>query len=241
MNRNILILGASSSIGRATAMAFAEKGDTVYLAGREIAELERLSTDINIRYDLKDNTKALYGVLDIENIESHHDFFNRVLITTPQLDGIVFAMGYMGESVSKTLNINFNAAVNILEICAAYFEQQKSGFIIGISSCAGDRGRKSNYLYGAAKGGFSIYLQGLRNKLFNSNIRVITIKPGFVDTQMTFGLPGLFLVAQPQVIGKYIADTVNKKTDVFYLPWFWRYIMLVIKSIPEFIFKRMSL
>jgi len=241
MNRNILILGASSAIGRATAMAFVEKGDMVYLAGREISELERLSTDMNIRYHLKDNAKTLYGELDIEKLESHHDFFNKVLTLLSQIDGIVYAMGYMGESIPKTLNINLNSAVNILEICANYLEQQKSGFIIGISSCAGDRGRKSNYIYGAAKGGLSIYLQGLRNKLFKNNIRVITIKPGFVDTQMTFGLPRLFLVAQPQDIGKAIANTVNKKSDVVYLPWFWRYIMLIIKNIPEAIFKRMSL
>ncbi len=241
MNRNILIVGASSSIGRATAMAFAEKGDKIYLAGREVAELERLSTDIDIRYGLKDQSKTLYGELDIEKLESHHVFLNKILISMPQLDGIVFAMGYMGESVSKTLNVNFNSAVNFLEICAAYFEQQQSGFIIGISSCAGDRGRKSNYLYGAAKGGFSIYLQGLRNKLYKNNIRVITIKPGFVDTQMTFGLPGLFLVAEPQHIGKAISNTANRKSDIVYLPWFWRYIMLIIKNIPEFIFKRLSL
>ena len=241
MNRNILILGASSSIGRATAMAFAEKGDTLYLSGREMAELERLSTDIDIRYNLKDNAKTLYGELDIENIKSHQDFLNKVLISMTQLDGIVFAIGYMGESASKLLNINFNTAVNLLEILAAYFETQKSGFIIAISSCAGDRGRKKNYLYGAAKGGFSIYLQGLRNRLFKNNIRVITIKPGYVDTQMIFGLPGLFLVADPKNIGKAIANTVDKKSDIIYLPWFWRYIMLIIKSIPEFIFKRLSL
>lgn len=237
MNRNILILGASSAIGRATAMAFAEQGDTVYLAGRELFELERLSSDINIRYNLK----TPYGEFDIENIQNHPAFFKHVLTSLPQLDGVVFAIGYMGESIPKTLNINFNNAVNILEICAAYFEIQKSGFIIGISSCAGDRGRQSNYIYGAAKGALSLYLQGLRNKLFKNNIRVITIKPGFVDTQMTFGLPGLFLVAEPKNIGKSIANSIDKKSDIVYLPWFWRYIMLIIKNIPEFIFKRMSL
>ncbi len=241
MHRNILILGATSAIGRATAMAFAERGDTLYLTGRELAELERLSTDIDIRYDLKKNTKTLYSELDIEDIKSHAAFSQKVLNEMPQLDGIVFAIGYLGESVTKVLEINFSHAVNILEIFATYFEAQKSGFIIAISSCAGDRGRKSNYIYGAAKGGLSIYLQGLRNRLFKSNVRVITIKPGFVDTQMIYGLPKLFLVAQPKDIGKAIAQTVTKKSDIVYLPWFWRYIMLIIKNIPEFIFKRMSI
>jgi short-subunit dehydrogenase len=237
MNRNILILGATSAIGRAIAMSFAEKGDTVYLASRDISELERLSTDMNIRF----NAQFLYGEFDVENIKDHAVFFEKVLSSLSQLDGIIYAIGYMGESVSKTLNINLNNAVHILEICANYLEKQKSGFIIGISSCAGDRGRKKNYIYGTAKGGFNIYLQGLRNRLFKNNVRVITIKPGFVDTRMIFGLPGLFLVTDPQNIGKDIVNTINKKSDTFYLPWFWRYIMLVVRNIPEFIFKRMSL
>ena len=237
IKRNILILGATSSIGRATAIAFAEKGDTVYLAGRDLIELEKISTDIHIRYQ----TETYCSEFDIEKTDDHKSFFETVLKTITRIDGVIFAIGAMGESPIRIFNINLIFAVLILEICAKYFEKQKSGFIIGISSCAGDRGRQSNYLYGAAKGGFSIYLQGLRNKLFKNNIRVITIKPGFVDTPMTFGLPGLFLVASPEKIGQLISATPESKKDVFYLPWFWAYIMCVIKVIPEFIFKRMSL
>jgi len=117
----------------------------------------------------------------------------------------------------------------------------KRGFIIGISSVAGDRGRQSNYVYGAAKGALSLYLQGLRNRLHPSGVRVITIKPGFVDTAMTYGLPGMFLVASPQAVGESIASSPGKSADVVYLPWFWRYIMLIIKHIPEPIFKRLKL
>jgi decaprenylphospho-beta-D-erythro-pentofuranosid-2-ulose 2-reductase len=237
MNQHILILGATSSIARATAMAFAAKGDILYLAGRDSVELERISTDINIRF----NTKTFYGEFDIENLDSHPIFFEKVLKTFPELNGIVFAIGYMGESIPKTLHINFNYVVLLLEKFAEYLKNKKSGFIIGISSCAGDRGRQSNYIYGAAKGGLSLYLQGLRNKLFKDNVRVITIKPGFVDTQMTFGLPGLFLVAKPDKIGNAIANSIYQKSDIIYLPRFWKYIMLIIRHIPEFIFKRMSL
>ncbi len=141
----------------------------------------------------------------------------------------------------KIITSNFTGAVSILGICANYFEPLKRGFIIGISSVAGDRGRQSNYVYGAAKGALSIYLQGLRNRLFPSGVRVVTIKPGFVDTAMTFGLPGLFLVASPQHIGKQIVRTLSKSTDVVYLPGFWRFIMLIIKHVPEVIFKRMKM
>jgi decaprenylphospho-beta-D-erythro-pentofuranosid-2-ulose 2-reductase len=136
---------------------------------------------------------------------------------------------------------NFTGAVSILSYCANYFEPLQRGFIIGISSVAGDRGRQSNYVYGAAKGALSLYLQGLRNRLFAKGVRVITIKPGFVDTAMTFGLPGLFLVATPQSIGERIVAALGKSADIVYLPGFWRYIMLIIKHIPEPIFKRMKL
>jgi short-subunit dehydrogenase len=104
---------------------------------------------------------------------------------------------------------------------------------------AGDRGRQSNYLYGAAKAGLSTFLQGLRNRLFHANVKVITIKPGFVDTHMTYGRPGLFLVASPESVARGIFRAIAKGKDVVYLPWFWRPIMLIVQSIPEAIFKRL--
>ena len=116
-----------------------------------------------------------------------------------------------------------------------------NGFIIALSSVAGDRGRQSNYIYGSAKGGLSVFLQGLRNRLFHSGVRVITIKLGFVDTAMTFGLPNLFLVASPQEVGKKIVKAVNRGRNVVYIPWFWRLIMGIICSIPECVFKRLKL
>ena len=106
---------------------------------------------------------------------------------------------------------------------------------------AGDRGRQSNYLYGSAKAGLSAYLQGLRNRLFRSGVRVVTIKPGFVDTSMTFGRPGLFLLASPEAIARGVYKAINSGKDVVYLPWFWRWIMLVIRLVPEGIFKRLRL
>jgi short-subunit dehydrogenase len=161
----------------------------------------------------------------------------------------VLAFGYLGDQQAardfsagaKVIASNFTGAVSILGYCANYLEQLHRGFIIGISSVAGDRGRQSNYVYGAAKGALSLYLQGLRNRLHPGGVRVITIKPGFVDTAMTYGLPGLFLVASPQNIGERIVAALGKSADVVYLPWFWRYIMLIIKHVPEAIFKRMKM
>jgi short-subunit dehydrogenase len=159
------------------------------------------------------------------------------------------AFGYLGDQQAardfgvgkKVIAANFTGATSILSHCANYFEQKKCGFIIGVASVAGDRGRQSNYVYGAAKGALSLYLQGLRNRLYVSGVRVITIKPGFVDTAMTYGLPGLFLVASPQYVGQRIVGSLTKSADVVYLPWFWRYIMFIIKCIPEPVFKRMKL
>ena len=245
MSENILILGATSAIARGTAAAFAARGDNVYLASRDEEELKRIAADLRVRYGVTVN----FGLFDAAATATHPAFFQAVLKEVQELNGVVLAFGLLGDQqaarefsvAEKIITSNFTGAVSILSLCANYFEPLKRGFIIGISSVAGDRGRQSNYVYGAAKGALSIYLQGLRNRLFPSGVRVITIKPGFVDTAMTFGLPGLFLVASPQTIGKQIVRTLGKSADVVYLPGFWRFIMLIIKHLPEVIFKRMKM
>ena len=245
MNEAVLILGATSAIARASAAAFAARGDALYLASRDEDELRRISADLQLLYGVE----VHQGFFDAEATETHEEFFKSVVTVMPKFSGGVLAFGYLGDQLAardfkvgeKNITANFTGAASILSHCANYFELKKSGFIIGIASVAGDRGRQSNYVYGAAKGALSLYLQGLRNRLYISGVRVITIKPGFVDTAMTYGLPGLFLVASPQSIGKGIVGSLNKSADVVYLPWFWRYIMLIIRCIPEPIFKRMKL
>jgi short-subunit dehydrogenase len=245
MSESVLILGATSAIARATAAVFASRGDTLYLASRDEDELRRIALDIRLRYGVD----VHYGLFDAESTDTHESFFKSVVTTMPNLSGVVLAFGYLGDALAardfnagaKVIASNFTGAASILGLCADHFELLHHGFIIGISSVAGDRGRQSNYIYGAAKGALSLYLQGLRNRLYRSGVRVITIKPGFVDTAMTFGLSGMFLVASPQDIGMRIVRALDRSADVVYLPWFWRYIMLIIKLIPEFIFKRMKL
>lgn len=245
MSETVLILGATSAIARATATAFAKRGDALYLASRDLDELQRLAADLHVRHGVE----VRYGLFDAEATDSHEVFLLSVIEAMPSISGVVLAFGYLGDPLAardfkvgvKVIAANFTGAASILSLCANYLESKQHGFIIGIGSVAGDRGRQSNYVYGAAKGALSLYLQGLRNRLFASGVRVITVKPGFVDTAMTFGLPGLFLVASPQVIGERIVATLSKSADVVYLPWFWRYIMLIIKHIPEPIFKRLKL
>jgi len=245
MSEYVLILGATSAIARATAAEFAARGAVLYLAARDEEELRRIAADIHLRY----GTEVHHARFDAEATATHAAFFKSVVTAMPDLTGVVLAFGYLGDQrAARDFDVgaiviasNFTGAASILSQCANHFEALKSGFIIGITSVAGDRGRQSNYVYGAAKGALSLYLQGMRNRLYPSGVRVITVKPGFVDTAMTYGLPGIFLVASPQAIARRIVRALGKSADVVYLPWFWRYIMLIIKLIPEPIFKRMKL
>lgn len=246
MNKPILILGASSSIARAAAHAWAAQGHPLYLAGRDLLDLERIAADIKVRHPIE----VYYGYFAADDFNDHEKFIQKVVEEMSGLYGVLVAFGdYIDQRKAitdfaygyKIIEINYTGACSILTYCGNYLGTQGSGFIIAISSVAGDRGRQSNYIYGSAKGGLNIFLQGLRNRLFHLGVRVITIKPGYVDTAMTFGLPHLFLVTSPKKVGEQIAKALNKRGDVVYIPWFWRYIMWIIRSIPECLFKRLKL
>ncbi|MEA2111054.1 MAG: SDR family oxidoreductase [Campylobacterota bacterium] len=240
----LLIIGAKSDIAKAVAHEYAKNGYNLTLAGRKIDELEAFANDIRIRYEIHVNLEEL----DLSETASHNMFYEK-LESKP--DGVIVAAGHMVEqSVAQnsldetlnTINVNFTGAVSLLNIIANDFESKKAGFIVGISSVAGDRGRKTNYIYGAAKAGFSAYLSGLRNRLFESGVHVLTVKPGFVNTKMTEGLDlPEKLTAQPNEVAEDIFTAQQKAKDVLYTKWIWRYIMLIIKHIPEFIFKKLSI
>lgn len=245
-SRKILVLGATSAIARATALAFARRGDNVYLAARDTDEVSRIASDLALRCQ----ATILSGYFDATDTDTHELFIRKVVDDLGGLDGVVFAAGSMAEqteaakdfSLVKTMvQVNYLGAMSVLNQCASYLKNQRSGFIIGISSVAGDRGRQSNYYYGSTKSAFTVFLAGLRNALQPAGVHVMTVKPGFVDTAMTYGVNGMFLVASPDVVGERIAQAVDKKRDIVYLPWFWRYIMLIIRFIPESIFKRLKL
>lgn len=165
--------------------------------------------------------------------------------------GVACVFGYLGnqeisehnwDEAKRTIDTNFTGAVSFLNIAADWFEEEKSGFIIGISSVAGDRGRVSNYLYGSAKAGFTAYLSGLRARLSKSGVSVMTVKPGFVATRMTEGmnLPAV-LTAKPEQVAKDIFRAYRKGKPVVYTRWYWRFIMLAIIHIPERIFQKLKL
>jgi short-subunit dehydrogenase len=241
----VLILGATSAIASALAREFAAHKFDLVLGGRDREELSARACDLSLRYGVR----AAVLPFDVLDTQTHASTLRSFLSETANaLEGVVVCMGYLGdqakgqsdwEEARLILETNFTGCVSALNILANHFESRRAGFICAISSVAGDRGRQSNYLYGAAKAGLSTYLQGLRNRLFPAHVKVITVKPGFVDTRMTYGRPGLFLVASPESVAKGIFRAIVKGRDVVYLPWFWHFIMLVVQSIPEAIFERL--
>ncbi len=242
---NLLVLGANSDVAFALAGRFAqfEKAD-LYLASRNVTALEKKARDLTIRHGIT----ATPLFFDAEDCKSHADFYESL---KPKPDGVVAAFGYLGDQAAaqkdfhqarRIFHANFIGAVSILEIVAADFERRGHGFIIGLSSVAGQRGRQSNYFYGAAKGAFSIYLSGLRNRLAPRGVKVITVLPGFIRTKMTesMELPEK-LTALPEEAARDIHRAFQKSKDIVYTRWFWKWIMLVIRSIPEPVFKRLRL
>jgi len=241
----ILIIGAKSDIAKAVARKYAENGFDLYLAARNISELDMFVSDLKVRSE-----RTITPIeLDVLDYASHDAFYNN-LIEKPV--GVISVVGYLGDQdksqcdfieTHKIIDTNFTGIVSLLNIVANAFEKQKTGgFIIGVSSVAGDRGRKSNYHYGAAKAGLSAYLSGLRNRLYDVGVYVLTVKPGFVATKMTAGmdLPAK-LTALPQNVADDIFKAQQNHKNILYTKWMWRWIMLIIKSIPEWQFKKMSI
>jgi short-subunit dehydrogenase len=248
MAENVLILGATSGIARALARVLADRGVHLVLAGRRIADLERDAEDLAVRTGSRPRIER-FEALDFDG---HAPLLDRVERATGGLDGVVVAYGAMERQdaterdfalARRTIDTNLTSVVSILGIVANRFEEARKGWIAAISSVAGDRGRQSNYTYGASKAGLSAYLQGLRNRLHPSGVHVLEVKPGFVDTPLTQGLldPSSPLVASPETIARAIDRAIRTRRDVIYAPWFWRGIMAAVESIPEPIFKRLKL
>lgn len=240
----VLILGATSDIGQAIAAKFAREGYHLQLAARRVEDLGPLSSDCALRYGITCSTYHF----DAANTETHQDFYNNLPVKP---DVTIQVFGYMDENelvtrdprkLLNTINVNYTGAVSILNIVSRDYISKNQGTIAAISSVAGERGRATNYIYGSAKAGLTAYLSGLRNECFSKNVHVASILPGFVYTRMTenMKLPAP-LTATPQMVADAVYKAVEKKKDVVYVKWMWRWIMLIIRSIPEFMFKKMKL
>lgn len=244
MKRSLLVLGAGSDMAIATAREFAKDGFDIVLASRNTERLEQYAKDIRIRYEVE--VDVVY--FDACDLTSHQPFLENL---PRPVEGLLLAFGYMeeqekaqadSETLQLTINTNFTAAAHFTEKFAAILASQNSGFIVGISSVAGERGRQSNYIYGASKAAFSTYLAGLEHRFSPSNVHVLCVKPGFVNTKMTrnLDLPQK-LTAEPQEVAKAIKKAVDKNKSVIYVKPIWALIMALIKFTPRFVFNKTKL
>jgi decaprenylphospho-beta-D-erythro-pentofuranosid-2-ulose 2-reductase len=247
--KRVIIFGATSAIAEQTARQLVAQGASLYCVGRNQQKLDAMLDDLRIRAG--DNQWIDGRVADLTDSAQHAALIDAAEQFLGGVDGVLIAHGSLPDQqacqtdfvrTQQEIEINALSVVSLLTLLANQFEQQRRGVIAVISSVAGDRGRQSNYVYGAAKGMVTIFLQGLRNRLAKAKVDVVTIKPGFVDTPMTAKLDKSGpLWATPEHVAKGIVKAMQKGRGDVYLPCFWWGIMLIIKHIPEAIFKRLSL
>jgi len=244
--QRILIIGATSAIATDVARAFSQEACSLFLVGRSGDKLERLAEDLKARGARDVHTHTF----DASDLSTHSQLMDKAVQALGTIDGALIAHGFLPnqaecqidwEKSQYSFQVNLYSQLCFLTYLANYFESQRAGCLAVISSVAGDRGRQSNYVYGAAKSALSIFVDGVRNRLYPAGVKVVTIKPGFVDTPMTEGLKKGPLFASSEVVGKRIHAAMKSGADVVYVPWFWRIIMTIICAIPESIFKRMKL
>ncbi len=241
----MIVLGSTSEVAQAfveKALASGEKFSKLFLLTSNKESAERFAKHIDVKYlqpseviELDVTKDVNYGIL--ENINS---------------DLLFCATGFLGKgteealfdnaNTEKIIEVNYSKLVPVINYFAQKMESKRTGTIIALSSVAGDRGRQSNFIYGSAKAGFTAYLSGLRNYLYSKKVHVMTVKPGFMETKMTEGLPlNPKLTATPKQAAECIYNAYKKEKNVVYVLPVWRYIMLIIKHIPEFVFKKLKL
>ncbi len=245
MNR-VLVIGATSAIAAALAQRFAKRGDWLYLLSRNRERQGQIARDL----EACGASAVDQDDFEANDFDAHKAKVDKAFSTLGAVDIVIIAHGTLPDQYAcqndfeltlEALNTNAISAISLMTHIANSLESQGHGHLAVITSVAGERGRQSNYIYGSAKGMLSIYLQGLRNRLYKSGIHVLDIKPGFVDTPMTAQFPKGLMWAQADTIARVIFSGIEKERDQIYAPIYWRIIMLIIRNIPEKLFKRLSL
>jgi short-subunit dehydrogenase len=242
----VLVLGATSGIAVAITRDLAQRGCELLLVARSERRLSDLKADLVLRGAGKVDTYAA----DLASLSQHLGIFEFAQHSLPDFDTVLLAYGCMHDQTEsennievlvEQINVNFVSACALLTLAASILELRRSGCIAAITSVAGDRGRRSNYTYGAAKGALSLFLQGLRSRLHAQGVKVLAIKPGPVQTSMTDHFAGAYRFARPEAVAHRIADALERRSpDVLYTPWFWGPVMRVVRQVPEAISKRMN-
>lgn len=244
--KKILVVGATSAIAHACARIWASQGAELFLVARNAEKLQANAADLQAR-----GAKVHTHVLDVTELTQHEAMLEACLQQLRQIDVALLAHGSLPDQEAcqqdsglavREFGLNATSVIALLNTLALQFERQRCGSLAVISSVAGDRGRPSNYLYGSAKGAVSIFCAGLHARLYKKGVQVLTIKPGFVDTPMTAGLDlPAALLATPEKVAAQIVRAIGTRKGVLYTPGIWRWIMLVICSIPGVVFRKLDL
>ena len=244
--RKILVLGATSGIAEATCRIWAARGDSLYLVARNAEKLAAVAADLRARGASFVDT----AVADLDDTDAHPALLAHAVNSLAGLDVAYLAHGVLGNqgkaeqdfhTAAHILHTNLMAPVSLVTWLANFFVQRHSGTLAVLSSVAGDRGRKSNYVYGSSKAGLSAFLAGLRNRVDREGVTVLTIKPGPTKTAMTSGMKGSEKFADVNSVAKSIVAAIDKRVDNLYVPFQWQPIMFVIRHIPDRVFKKLNL
>jgi decaprenylphospho-beta-D-erythro-pentofuranosid-2-ulose 2-reductase len=244
---NVVIFGATSAIAQSVARLYAPAGARFFLVARNEERLATVAADLRARGAvLADSASA-----DLADLSDHAHLIARAKSALGTFDRVLIAHGTLShqpaceanvEAMARDIGINFLSAASLLSHVANVLEMQRGGSIAVIGSVAGDRGRQSNYVYGSAKAGLGVFVQGLRHRMARHGVNVTLVKPGFVDTPMTAGLAkGGPLWASPEKVARDIKRAMDRGAAMIYTPWFWRWIMLIIRLVPDAIFRRTRL
>jgi short-subunit dehydrogenase len=244
--KRILIFGATSAIAEATAREFARRHAALFLVARNAERLQAIADDLKVRGASSVDT----ALLDAGEIERYPELLAAATSRLGAIDAALIAHGTLSDqaacerSVERLQQELMTNALSYMALCtllANRMETQGHGVLAVISSVAGDRGRQSNYVYGSAKAAVTTFASGLRQRLYRKGVRIVTIKPGFVDTPMTAAFKKGVLWASPRSVAASIAGAMERGTPVVYTPWFWRPIMWIIRAVPEVIFRRLRI
>src|SRR6202047_3988070 len=244
--RKILVLGATSGIAEATCRIWGSQGASLFLVARNAEKLAAVAADLRTRGASYVDT----AVADLDDTDAHSELLAHAVNSLTGMDIAYLAHGILGDqaeaeqdfnAAAQILYTNLMAPVSLLTWLANFCVQRHSGTLAVISSVAGDRGRKSNYLYGSSKAGLSAFLAGLRQRVDREGVTVLTIKPGPIRTAMTAAMPKSEKFADVDSVAESIVSAINKRRDVLYVPFQWQPIMFIICNIPERIFKKLNL
>ncbi|REC39961.1 SDR family NAD(P)-dependent oxidoreductase [Chryseobacterium sp. 5_R23647] len=241
----MIVLGSTSEVAQAfveKALQEGEKYERIYLFTSNKEATERFAKHIDVKFLQQSEIIELDLTKDINYFDFDHVNSNVLFCATGYLGESTEDSLYDNKNTERIIDINYSKLVPVMNYFAQKFESKRSGTIIGLSSVAGDRGRQSNFIYGSAKAAFTAYLSGLRNYLFEKKVHVLTVKPGFMATKMTEGLPlNPKLTATPKQAAECIYKAFKKQKNITYVLPIWGVIMMIIRNIPEFIFKKLKL